>query len=297
MQVTTVGLDLAKTIFQVHGVTEGGEVAFNRPLRRAQVLAFFKRLSPCLIGIESCASSHHWARELSQLGHTVRLMPPMYVKPYVKRGKSDAIDAEAICEAVTRPTMRFVEIESEEQQALLSLHRARDFVVRQRNQLINMLRSLAAEFGIAIARGVARATLSKALDDQLRATAYLGVEHKTQDDRCQHRDKTRHGRGSPRHHDREHQSQGKYEAKRHDPVVAADLGAIATRDRADVERHGFDVHRDEERQVVEHGRQKRRVAECQAGNAGDIRHDEGNGPHYRRHELPPDEAAASMPPA
>ncbi|WP_326491279.1 IS110 family transposase, partial [Rhodovulum sulfidophilum] len=103
------------------------------------------------------ASSHHWGRELTKLGHTVRLMPPMYVKPYVKRGKSDAVDAEAICEAVTRPTMRFVEIKSEDQQALLSLHRARDFVVRQRTQLINMLRSLAAEFGITIARGVARA--------------------------------------------------------------------------------------------------------------------------------------------
>lgn len=157
MQVTTVGLDLAKNIFHVHGVSETGEVVFNRPLRRAQVLAFFERLSPCLIGIESCASSHYWGRELTKLGHTVRLMPPMYVKPYVKRGKSDAVDAEAICEAVTRPTMRFVEIKSEDQQALLSLHRARDFVVRQRTQLINMLRSLAAEFGIAIARGVARA--------------------------------------------------------------------------------------------------------------------------------------------
>ncbi|MEJ6396265.1 IS110 family transposase [Gymnodinialimonas sp. 2305UL16-5] len=157
MQVTIVGLDLAKNIFHVHGVTENGEVALNRPLRRSQVLSFFERLAPCLVGIEACASSHHWARELSKLGHTVRLMPPMYVKPYVKRGKSDAVDAEAICEAVTRPTMRFVEIKSEDQQALLSLHWARDFVVRQRTQLINMLRSLAAEFGVTIARGVARA--------------------------------------------------------------------------------------------------------------------------------------------
>lgn len=157
MQVTTVGLDLAKNIFHVHGVTEDGEVAFNRPLRRSQLLAFFDRLAPCLIGVEACASSHYWARELSKLGHSVRPMPPMYVKPYVKRSKSDAVDAEAICEAVTRPTMRFVEIKSEEQQALLSLHRARDFVVRQRTQLINMLRSLAAEFGVTIARGVARA--------------------------------------------------------------------------------------------------------------------------------------------
>ncbi|MFG6548253.1 IS110 family transposase [Sulfitobacter sp. M21595] len=157
MQVTTVGLDLAKDVFHVHGSTDVGQVAFNRPLRRAQVLSFFQRLERCLVGIEACASSHHWARELSKLRHTVRLMPPMYVKPYVKRGKSDAVDAEAICEAVSRPTMRFVEIKSEEQQALLPLHRARDFVVRQSTQLINMLRSLAAEFGITIARGVARA--------------------------------------------------------------------------------------------------------------------------------------------
>ena len=157
MQVTIDGLDLAKTVFHEPGVTEQGEVAFNRPLRRLRVLAFFDRLAPCLIGVEACASSHYWARDLSKLGHTVRLMPPMYVKPYVKRGKSDAVDVEAICEAVTRPTMRFVEIKSEEQQAFLSLHRARDFVVRQRTQLINMLRSLAAEFGTAIARGVARA--------------------------------------------------------------------------------------------------------------------------------------------
>ncbi len=156
MQVTTIGLDLAKNIFQVHGITDDGEVAFNRPLRRAQVLTFFKRLEPCLIGIEACGTSHHWARELSQLGHEVRLIPPMYVKPYVKRGKSDAIDAEAICEAVTRPTMRFVEIKSADQQALLSLHRARCLIVRQRTQLINALRSLLAEFGVYIARGLAR---------------------------------------------------------------------------------------------------------------------------------------------
>lgn len=157
MQVITVGLDLTKNIFHVHDVTDDGQVAFNRPLRRPRVLVFFRRLAPCLFGIEACASSHYWTRELSKLAHTVRLMSPMYVKPYAKRGKSDAIDAEAICEAVTRPTMRFVEIKSEEQQALLSLHRARDFVVRQRTQLINMPRSLATEFGITIARGVARA--------------------------------------------------------------------------------------------------------------------------------------------
>jgi hypothetical protein len=116
---------MAKNIFQVHGITEDEEVAFNRPLRRAQLLPFFSKLEPCLIGMETCSSAHHWARELTVLGHDVRLIPPIYVKPYVKRGKSDAIDAEAICEAVTRPTMRFVAIKTVEQQALLSLHRAR----------------------------------------------------------------------------------------------------------------------------------------------------------------------------
>ena len=156
MQVTTIGVDLAKNIFQVHGITESDEVAFNRPLRRAQVLPFFARLDPCLVGMEACSTSHYWARELTRLGHEVRLIPPMYVKPYVKRGKSDAIDAEAICEAVTRPTMRFVENKSVEQQSLLSLHRARNLMVRQRTQLVNALRSMLAEFGVYIAKGLAR---------------------------------------------------------------------------------------------------------------------------------------------
>jgi len=124
MQVTTIGLDLAKNIFQVHGVTENGEVVFNQALRRAQLYAFFEKLPPCLVGMEACGSSHYWARELSKLGHDVRLIPAMYVKPYVKRGKSDAVDAAAICEAVTRPTMRFVAIKTEEQQGVLFLHRA-----------------------------------------------------------------------------------------------------------------------------------------------------------------------------
>ena len=157
MQVTTIGVDLAKNIFQVHGITESDEVVFNRPLRRAQVLPFFARLDPCLVGMEACSTSHYWARELTRLGHEVRLVPPMYVKAYVKRGKSDAIDAEAICEAVTRPTMRFVEIKTVEQQALLSLHRARSLMVRQRTQLVNALRSMLAEFGVYIAKGLVRA--------------------------------------------------------------------------------------------------------------------------------------------
>ncbi|MFT6299681.1 MAG: transposase [Yoonia sp.] len=151
-----MGVDLAKNIFQVHGITDDEEVVFNRPLRRAQLLPFFTKLEPCLIGMEACSSAHHWARELTALGHDVRLIPPMYVKPYVKRGKSDAIDAEAICEAVTRPTMRFVAVKTVEQQALLSLHRARALLVRQRTQLINGLRGMVAEFGIYIAKGLAR---------------------------------------------------------------------------------------------------------------------------------------------
>ena len=156
MQVTTIGLDLAKNVFQVHGITKDEEVVFNRPLRRAQLLPFFSKIEPCLIGMEACSSAHHWARELTKFGHEVRLIPPIYVKPYVKRGKSDAIDAEAICEAVTRPTMRFVAIKTVEQQALLSLHRARSLLVRQRTQLINGLRSMVAEFGVYIAKGLAR---------------------------------------------------------------------------------------------------------------------------------------------
>jgi len=157
MQVTTVGLDLAANVFQVHGVSENGEVAFNQALRRAQMLAFFERLPPCLVGMEACGSSHYWARQLSKLGHDARLIPAMYVKPYVKRGKSDAVDAAAICEAVTRPTMRFVAIKPEEQQGVLFLHRARDLIVRQRTQLSNMLRGLLAEFGIVIAQGIGSA--------------------------------------------------------------------------------------------------------------------------------------------
>ncbi len=157
MQVTTVGLDLAKNIFQVHGITADGTVAFNRSLRRAQLLQFFETLEPCLIGMEACGSSHHWARQFQKQGHEVRLMPAMYVKAHVKRGKSDAIDAEAICEAVTRPTMRFVAIKTEGQQAVLFLHRARDMVVRQRTQLSNMLRGLLGEFGVVIAQGIGSA--------------------------------------------------------------------------------------------------------------------------------------------
>jgi len=154
MNITTIGIDLAKNIFQIHGVTDEEAVAFNKPLRRAQMLPFFAKLDPCLIGMEACSSAHYWARELTALGHQVKLMPPAYVKPYVKRGKSDAADAEAICEAVIRPTMRFVAIKSAEQQAILCQHRAREVMVGQRTQLSNTIRGLVGEFGITIRRGL-----------------------------------------------------------------------------------------------------------------------------------------------
>ena len=146
--ITTIGLDIAKSVFQVHGVDAAGQVVVRRQLRRRQVLAFFERLPPCLVGIEACASSHHWSRELHALGHTVRLMPPAYVKPYVKRQKNDSTDAEAICEAVTRPNMRFVPTKTVEQQSCLMLHRARHLFIRQQTAVINSIRAYLAEFGI-----------------------------------------------------------------------------------------------------------------------------------------------------
>jgi transposase len=154
MEITTVGLDLAKSVFQLHAVDAAGATVVRKSLRRAQVLPFFAKLPRCLVGMEACGTSHHWARELVKLGHEVRLMPPAYVKPYVKRGKTDAGDAEAICEAVTRPSMRFVPVKSAEQQAALALHRTRNLLVKQRTQLVNMVRGLLAEFGIEMARGL-----------------------------------------------------------------------------------------------------------------------------------------------
>src|SRR6266496_1908059 len=152
-QITTIGLDLAKNVFQVHGVDAAGKVSVRRRLGRADVVRFFAALPPCLVGMEACGTAHHWARELSRLGHTVRLMPPAYVKPYVKRGKTDAADAEAIAEAVTRPTMRFVAVKTVDQQSVLMLHKVRDLLVRQRTMLINALRGHLAELGIVAARG------------------------------------------------------------------------------------------------------------------------------------------------
>ena len=153
MQITTIGLDIAKNVFQVHGIDADEKVVVRKQLRRVQMLAFFEALPPCLVGMEACASSHCWARELTKLGHQVRLMPAKDVKAYVKRNKNDAADAEAICEAVRRPTMRFVQIKSVEQQARLMLHRARDLLMRQRTQLINALRAHMAELGIVAAQG------------------------------------------------------------------------------------------------------------------------------------------------
>src|SRR4051794_2489156 len=163
--ITTIGLDIAKSVFQVHGVDAEGHVVIRRQLKRRYVLAFFQKLPPCLVGIEACASSHHWSRELQALGHNVRLMPPAYVKPYVKRQKNDTADAEAICEAVTRPTMRFVATKTPEQQSCLMLHRIRHLLIRQQTAVINAIRAHLAEFGIVAPVGAqwCRATPRQAL--------------------------------------------------------------------------------------------------------------------------------------
>lgn len=155
MNRITIGLDLAKQVFQVHGVDGAGKVVARRRLRRSEVLTYFEGLPRSLVGMEACGGAHYWARELRALGHDVRLMPPSYVKPYVKRSKTDAADAEAICEALTRPTMRFVPIKSAEQQSVLMLHRARDLLIRQRTMLVNALRAHLSELGIVAAQGMA----------------------------------------------------------------------------------------------------------------------------------------------
>jgi transposase len=152
-EVSTIGLDIAKSVFQVHGVDVAGAVVIRKRVSRARVLEYFSDLPPCLIGIEACPSAHHWGRELQALGHTVRLIPPSYVKAYLKRSKNDANDAAAICEAVTRPSMRFVPIKTKEQQAALMLHRTRQLLVRQRTMLSNALRGHLAELGIVSAKG------------------------------------------------------------------------------------------------------------------------------------------------
>ncbi len=187
--ITTIGLDIAKSVFQVHGVDAVGQVVMRRQLKRRYVLKFFEKLPPCLVGIEACASSHHWSRELQALGHTVRLMPPAYVKPYVKRHKNDATDAEAICEAVTRPNMRFVATKTPEQQSCLTLHRIRHLFIRQQTSVINAIRAHLAEFGIVAPAGrngveqllsVAADSTDKRLPEVARAcVAALGAQLQT----------------------------------------------------------------------------------------------------------------------
>jgi transposase len=180
MQITTIGLDIAKNVFQVHGIDADEKVVVRKQLRRAQVMKFFVALPRCLVGMEACATAHYWARELTRLGHQVRLMPAKDVKAYVKRNKNDAADAEAICEAVRRPTMRFVEGKSAEQQGRLMQHRTRDLLVRQRTQTINALRAHMAELGIVAAQGpiTSPAVIFRAdnfLDQIDNATAHLHV--------------------------------------------------------------------------------------------------------------------------
>lgn len=180
-QVVTVGLDLAKSVFQVHGVDAAGEVVIRRQVRRAQLLQVFAKLPRCLVGMEACASSHHWARELIALGHEVKLMPAQYVKPYVKRGKNDAADAEAICEAVTRPTMRFVAVKTPAQQSAMMLHRVRLVLCRQRTQLSNAIRAHLGEFGIVAPAGrlgLERllAVAADAADERLPAEARASLQ-------------------------------------------------------------------------------------------------------------------------
>ena len=154
MKITTIGIDLAKRVFQVHGVDERGKAVLRKQLKRKDVLGFFANLAPCLLGMEACGSAHYWARELAKLGHTVRLMAPQFVKPYVKTNKNDRNDAQAICEAVSRPNMRFVPVKTAEQQAVLALHRVRQAAVSARTAQANQIRGLLAEFGIVIPKGI-----------------------------------------------------------------------------------------------------------------------------------------------
>lgn len=179
VKISTIGLDIAKHVFQLHGIDEAGKIVLRRKVRRSELLTFFAQLEPTLIGIEACSTSHYWARQLMTLGHEVRLMPAQYVKAYVKRQKNDAADAEAICEAVRRPTMRFVPVKTEEQQAAMMLHRSRDLLVHQRTMLINALRAHLAEFGIIAAQGRGKVGgLASLVDDDdyaIPATARLAL--------------------------------------------------------------------------------------------------------------------------
>ena len=180
-EVSTIGLDIAKSVFQVHGVDADGAVVMRKRIGRAKVLEFFAALPPCVVGIEACPSAHHWSRKLRALGHTVRLMPPSYVKAYLKRSKNDANDAAAICEAVTRPSMRFVPIKSEQQQSGLMLHRSRQLLVRQRTMIANAIRGHMAELGIISAKGrngtaELLEAIAHAADDCIPAVARLSLD-------------------------------------------------------------------------------------------------------------------------
>jgi transposase len=180
-EVSTIGLDIAKSVFQVHGVDGAGAVVTRKRISRAKVVEFFGSLSPCLVGVEACPSAHHWGRELQALGHTVRLIPPSYVKAYVKRSKNDANDAAAICEAVTRPSMRFVPIKTKEQQTGVMLHRARQLLVRQRTMLSNAIRGHMAELGLISAKGRNGAAelfniIANAQDDRLPEVARFSLD-------------------------------------------------------------------------------------------------------------------------
>src|SRR5918994_543855 len=184
MKITTVGIDLAKNVFQLHAVDERGKAVLRRQLRREQVTAFFVNLSPCLIGMEACASAHHWGRVLQRLGHTVRLMAPQFVKPYVKTNKNDVADAEAICEAVSRPNMRFVPIKSVEQQAILSVHRVRQGFVKARTAQANQICGLLGEFGLIIPQGISHIAervpgLLEDASNELPAALRQLIEHLT----------------------------------------------------------------------------------------------------------------------
>ena len=169
MKITSVGIDLAKNVFQLHAVDERGKTVLRRQLRRDQMAAFFANLPPCLIGMEACGSAHHWARTLQSFGHTARLMSPQFVKPYVKSNKNDVADAEAICEAVARPNMRFVPVKSVEQQAVLSLHRVRQGFVKARTAQANQIRSLLGEFGLIMPAGISH--IAKRVPDLLEDTS------------------------------------------------------------------------------------------------------------------------------
>jgi len=177
MDITTLGIDLAKSVFQLHGVDAQGVIVLQKKLRRGAVVKFLSKLEPCLIGIEACATSHYWAREIAALGHDVKMIPPAYVKPYVKRQKNDAADAEAICEAVTRTNMRFVPVKTEEQQAVLVLHRSRDLLMRQRTMILNAIRSHCAEFGIIAAQGARKVSelVTKLRNDDTLGVPEVGV--------------------------------------------------------------------------------------------------------------------------